>query len=258
MTEKELRQKLVDTAVSYVGVKAGSSKHKYIIDTYNKITPLPSGYSVKYTDAWCATFVSFCAAKVDMLDIIPAECSCNRQINLWKTIGRWEEKDSYVPQIGDILYFDWQDSGNGDNTGASDHVGIIVSVSGSTMKVVEGNKNNAVECRTMLVNGKYIRGYGKPNFTAKSTKKETVSSTNTPSKGSVCSVTLNVLKKGSKGNSVKALQALLVGFGYSVGSSGIDGDFGNATLSAVKKYQTKKCLEVDGVVGSATWTSLLK
>ena len=58
MSKSQLRQKFVNEAIKYVGVKEGSAKHKYIIDTYNKIVPLPSGYKVKYTDAWCATFVS--------------------------------------------------------------------------------------------------------------------------------------------------------------------------------------------------------
>ena len=61
MTEKELRENFVSKAISFVGSNEGSSKHKYIIDTYNKIVPLPVNYKVKYTDSWCATFVSFVA-----------------------------------------------------------------------------------------------------------------------------------------------------------------------------------------------------
>lgn len=252
MTEKQLRQRFVNMAESYLGAKEGSSNHRNIINTYNKIVPLPSGYKVKYTDAWCATFVSAIAYKEGLLDIIPAECSCNRQIELWKKMGRWEEKDSYVPQVADILYFDWQDSGKGDNVGSSDHVGIVVSVSGTTMKVIEGNKNNSVEYRVMAVNSQYIRGYGRPDFASKVTKKESVSV-----KESVCNVELKVLKYGDEGASVKALQVLLIGYGCSCGKSGADGDFGNGTLSAVKKYQEKKGLAQDGVVGAKTWAKLL-
>ena len=253
MNENELREKFVNKAISYVGVQEDSTGHKGIIDSYNQIVPLPVNYKVKYTDSWCATFVSFIAKECDLLDIIPAECSCTRQIALWQKMGRWIEDDAFVPKIGMVVYYDWQDSGVGDNVGVSDHVGIVVSVSNGMIKVIEGNYKDAVTYRTIAVNGKNIRGFGNPYFASKAT-----SNSKSSSKESVCNVELNILKKGSKGNSVKALQALLVGFGYSVGSSGIDGDFGNATLSAVKKYQTKKCLEVDGVVGSATWTSLLK
>ena len=72
------------------------------------------------------------------------------------------------------------------------------------------------------------------------------------------SITLSVLKKGSKGKEVKTLQRLLIALGYSCGGSGADGDFGNATFEAVKKYQKAKGLSIDGCVGSATWNSILK
>ena len=76
-------------------------------------------------------------------------------------------------------------------------------------------------------------------------------------KAEVCKVNIKVLKSGSKGAAVKALQALLIGYGYSCGSSGVDGSFGPATDSAVRKYQTVNGLEVDGCVGPATWSKLL-
>ena len=76
-------------------------------------------------------------------------------------------------------------------------------------------------------------------------------------KEEVCKVELKVLKKGAKGSEVKALQTLLIGYGFSCGSYGADGSFGSATDSAVRAYQKAKGLDVDGVVGPATWKSLL-
>lgn len=70
-------------------------------------------------------------------------------------------------------------------------------------------------------------------------------------------VTLPVLSKGDQGDQVKALQALLIGYGYNLGSWGADGDFGAATDKAVQQYQTKMGLVVDGIVGKATWSALL-
>lgn len=68
---------------------------------------------------------------------------------------------------------------------------------------------------------------------------------------------LPVLKKGSKGQSVKALQILLIGYDHSCGSYGADGDFGTATKKAVIAYQKANGLDADGVVGPKTWTKLL-
>ena len=245
------RQNFVNTAISYLGVVEGSEKHKYIIDTYNKISPLPQGYKVKYTDSWCATSVSAIAKFCGLLNIIPAECSCPRQIALWQKLGRWQEDDSYTPMMGDIIYYDFDDNGVGDNKGISDHVGIVVSVLGDNIKVIEGNKNNSVSYRTIAVNAKYIRGFGCPSFASKATEE------NVQLKESVCSVELKILKQGSKGNSVKALQLLLIGNNCSCGSSGADGDFGSATLYAVKKYQKLKGLSIDGIVSKNTWSALL-
>lgn len=72
-----------------------------------------------------------------------------------------------------------------------------------------------------------------------------------------CIVNIKMLQKGSKGASVKALQTLLIGFGYSCGRWGADGDFGGDTDNAVKSYQKANGLEVDGIVGPATWGKLL-
>lgn len=73
----------------------------------------------------------------------------------------------------------------------------------------------------------------------------------------VCKVEVKVLKKGSTGSAVKALQLLLIGYGYSCGNSGADGSFGSATDAAVRKFQSDKKLGVDGSVGPATWGKLL-
>lgn len=70
-------------------------------------------------------------------------------------------------------------------------------------------------------------------------------------------VKVSVLKKGAKGSQVKAMQALLIGYGYSCGSSGVDGSFGGATDKALRAYQKDKGLAVDGSCGPATWGSLL-
>lgn len=62
------------------------------------------------------------------------------------------------------------------------------------------------------------------------------------------------LRQGSTGNAVKGLQEQLRRNGYSVA---VDGSFGSGTLSAVRSFQTKSGLSVDGVVGPDTWRALI-
>lgn len=77
--------------------------------------------------------------------------------------------------------------------------------------------------------------------------------------GNTVDVTLPILQKGSKEKTyVKTLQTLLIAKGYNCGGYGVDGDFGNGTLSSVKAFQKKCGLTADGVVGKQTWETLLK
>ena len=167
MTEHQLRALVVETAKEYLGCKESDGSHKKIIDLYNSQKPLPVGYKVTYDDAWCATFVSAVAVKLGLTDIILPECSCSRMVALYQKAGRWTENDAYVPNPGDLIMYDWQDNGIGDNTGAPDHVGIVCGVDGNVVSVIEGNKNDSVAIRTVKVNGRYIRGYCLPNYVAK-------------------------------------------------------------------------------------------
>lgn len=158
------REKVVDIAKKWLGFNEADGSHKQIISVYNNHRPLAQGYAVKYYDAWCATFVSAVMIKAGLTKIAPTECSCPRMIKLYEKLGRWVESDSYVPKPGDIVMYDWQDGGSGDNRGNPDHVGIVVEVSNGSIRVIEGNMNNAVGYRTLKVNDRYIRGYCCPDY----------------------------------------------------------------------------------------------
>lgn len=69
--------------------------------------------------------------------------------------------------------------------------------------------------------------------------------------GKVSSVSGNI-DKGDKGKKVKALQDALNKLGYASPKLKIDGSFGQKTLKAVKKFQKKNKLTVDGIVGKKT------
>lgn len=251
--------KVVEQAKAWLGKNEADGSHREIIDVYNSQRPLPRGYKVKCkpngdstNDAWCATLVSAVAVKLGYTDIIPPECGCPQMINLFQKLGAWVENDAYVPNPGDILFYDWQDNGIGDNLGSADHVGIVEKVEGDTITIIEGNYSKSVKRRTLKVNGRYIRGYGVPKYNA-----ETVVDKPTTTKTEVCTVEVKVLRKGAKGDNVKALQILLIGRGYNCGSYGADGSFGAATENAVKAFQKAKGLTADGICGLMTWNKLL-
>ena len=160
------RQKPGNWLVQYKGIAEGSEQHKAILKVFND-SGLCTRYKMTVNDAWCATSVSAAFIAVGLSNIFPCvECSCENMINLAISAGIWVENDAYVPDVGDVILYDWDDNGVGDCTGWSDHVGIVVSCDGSTIRVIEGNKSNTVGYRDIAVNGKCIRGFITPHYAA--------------------------------------------------------------------------------------------
>ena len=159
-TAAEPRSKYVSTALTYLGAAEGSALHKEIIDIYNTQNPVPAGYKMTYTDPWCAAFATAMAVKANVIRMIPGECSCTRQIALWKQLGYYVAGRSYTPSVGDLVYYSWTK-----NASSPDHVGIVTKVTSTTLIVIEGNKSNAVSERVIndYKHYGYIIGYGKPN-----------------------------------------------------------------------------------------------
>jgi hypothetical protein len=157
---------LIEQAKSWIGFNEADGTHKQIVDVYNAHKPLARGYKVLLSDPWCATFVSAVAIKCGYTDIIPTECGCGEMVKLFQKLGSWVENENRTPNPGDILFYDWQDTGNGDNTGWPDHIGIVEKVENGKITVIEGNYKKGVNRRVVSVNGKNIRGYGVPKYDA--------------------------------------------------------------------------------------------
>lgn len=164
-TELQQRQQLVHTAQSWLATQEGSKEHQQILLIYNTHEPLAVGYEVTPEDNWCATFGSCAAIQTGLTEIIPTECSCGRQIDLWDALGRWEEKDDYLPLTGDYIYYNWDKTWDlKDNSGWPDHVGIVVGTAGPAIKVIEGNRDDSVTYRVIFRWNRWIRGYGLPDY----------------------------------------------------------------------------------------------
>lgn len=139
-----------------------SIDHDKVLKVYNSQNPLPRGYKLKPSDSWCAATVSAVFILNGYNDI--SECSCDEMVKKAKKLGIWIESDTYKPSPGDIILYDWQDSGSGDNTGYPDHVGIVINTYDNYFIVREGNKAGAVGNRTVKYNDKYIRGFITPKY----------------------------------------------------------------------------------------------
>lgn len=170
LSEEEMRlntrASMIEQAQAWVGRNEADGSFKSIIDTYNSHTPLARGYELKYTDEWCAGFVSAVAIATGNTDNVPLEVSCPRMIQIAQNMGIWQENDGYVPSPADIILYDWDDNGNGDNTANPDHVGIVESVSNGVITVIEGNMPEKVGRRSLDVDGRYIRGFITPEYKA--------------------------------------------------------------------------------------------
>jgi len=167
-SEKQIRSDMVTGAKKWLDTAEGSGQHQALLAVYNTHEPLARDYPVTVSDNWCAAFGSAVAIEQGLTDIIPTECGCERQIELWKSLGRWTESDNYMPLPGDYIYYNWNETPKPkDNTGWADHVGIVVGTAGPVIKVIEGNRNDCV-CYRIILRGDYrIRGYGLPDYSSK-------------------------------------------------------------------------------------------
>lgn len=222
--------------------------------------------------AWCDIFVDWCfvqaygVAAAKSLLCQPdnsAGAGCTYSMGYYRQRGQFHS----TPKAGDQIFF-----GSGSE---STHTGIVYKVDSSYVYTVEGNTSSssgvvanggAVCKKSYSLKYAMILGYGRPNY-GNAVISSGISTQNTTTAATPvvvitpkieCKITLNQLSKGDKGNQVVALQILLIGKGYSCGRYGADGDFGSGTYSAATAFQRAKGLEVDGIVGAATWAALLK
>lgn len=220
--------------VNTINALKGEEGHQKVLEVYNAQNPLPRGYRLQYKDPWCAATVSAVLVMNGYHDI--SECSCPVMVKKAKDLGIWVENDDFIPQIGDIIMFDWQDSGNGDNQGNPDHVGIVVDVNKRLILVREGNKNGTLGNRDVVVNQAKIRGYITPPYEEEPEAELS---------GEIIGHVFPQIQFGSKGKAVAIWQI--------IADAKPDGEFGKETLAATKIFQETHNLISDGIVGDMTW-----
>lgn len=132
---------LVEIAASQIGNVGGQ--------------PYWSWYGFSSRVEWCACFVSWCANEAGYIEsgLVPKFSYCPTGVQWFKDAGRWRDR-GYEPQPGDIIFFDWE------NDGVSDHVGIVESCDGSTVRTIEGNTSDSCARRSYGITDSSIFGYG--------------------------------------------------------------------------------------------------
>lgn len=129
------------------------------------------------------------------------------------------------------------------------HTGVLVDP--VNMIVVEFRGFDYGCVRTKLAERKWTDWFQHPLFDYST---PAPSPTPTPEVKTV-TIEMPVLRKGDKIQACKTLQACLDVYGYGLA---IDGSFGGKTETALKDFQKKHGLTVDGVCGKNSWNALLK
>ena len=257
---------LLKLAAAEIGYKEKASNHNLDSKTANAgsgnwtkyardLDAIPGFYNgAKNGYPWCAAFVDWLFVKtygVEKTKLMTFHTTlgagCVYAASRYRTAGQWFTK----PQAGDEIFF-------GDR-GDEYHTGIVEKVDGTYVYTIEGNTspsegvvdNGGEVCRKKYrLSYSGITGYGRPKYDGEVVVPP-------EEKQEDDEVKLPMIQRGATGDNVRSLQILLEGYGYDVGTYGTDGDFGADTESAVRRFQTAKKLEVDGIVGNQTWSALL-
>ena len=104
---------------------------------------------------WCACFVSWCANECGYIEsgTMPNFSWCETGVNWFKGHNQWLDGGA-TPNPGDIIFFDW------DNSGDPDHVGIVEKVEDGYVYTIEGNSGDTVRENAYYINSSAIYGYG--------------------------------------------------------------------------------------------------
>lgn len=211
---------------------------------------------------WCQAWVDWVFITAFGLDV------AKKLIYTWTNYtptgsSAFKKRDRYIkrgkgkPKRGDVIYF------YSSSKGRIGHVGIVYKVSGSKVYTIEGNTSGAstlvtngggVKKKSYSMSSSYIDGYGSVDYS-----QIDGSVTSAPAPASVAyELGDRILSNGSTGADVAEMQKNLISLGYSCGSWGADGDFGDATEQAVRKFQAEHPpLDVDGEYGPLSHAAML-
>ena len=222
--------------------------------------------------AWCDVFADWCYVAAfgpqigrEMIFQPPgsAGAGCAYSLAYYQQHGHYHPGN---PEPGDQIFYTYQ-------PGEISHTGIVETVNGQTVTVIEGNTSDSVGRRSYTLGDSRIYGFGTPDWSlatgvsGSDTGSQSVVAAPQPDPAPTiitCTVELPELRQGDTGTPVERLQTLLISRGYYCGGRSYggreqpDGEFGPATEVAVKDLQLSAGIKQDGEVGSDTWAALIK
>lgn len=207
---------------------------------------------------WCQAFVDWCFISAFGLE------NAKKLIHVWtnytptgsdafKKRGRYIKRGKGTPKRGDVIYF------YSTSKGRIGHVGIVYKVSGSTVYTIEGNTSGAsslvtngggVKKKSYKMTSTYIDGYGSVDYSV-------LDGIDTGDVPATLKLGDRELKNYTEGPDVKELQEALISLGFSCGSYGADGEFGDCTEMAVREFQRKNGLTENGKYDAQTHKALM-
>lgn len=151
------RQRIVKIAIKELGHAEPTGDDKYI-EWYND--HVLKTWDLPLDSAWCAMFVSWCLYEAGVAENVVAPfCGCTTGMKWLKKQGVFHTRASgYTPQPGDLIFYDW------DKSGDSDHVGIVEKAEGGRVHTIEGNTSDMVARRSYSLTSTSIVGYACPKY----------------------------------------------------------------------------------------------
>ena len=153
------REDVLAIAVSQLGYE--ESTRNYVVE--NEEVYGYSRYGDWYADPygdWCAMFASFCLDYAGV-EGVPYDSTCQDWVEELTEAGLYEAGGDYVPQPGDLIFFDYGADGT------SNHVGLVESVTEASesaeakVHTIEGNSGDRVQRVTYNLSDRRIMGYAR-------------------------------------------------------------------------------------------------
>ncbi len=260
----------VDKLISTAEAELGYLEKKSNKDLDNKTANAGSANYTKYnrdlkawtgvgsiSAQWCQAFVDWVFIKAFGLE------TAKKLIYTWtnytptgssafKKRNRYIKRGKGKPKRGDVIYF------YSSAKGRIGHVGIVYKVDSSKVYTIEGNTSGAsslvtngggVKRKSYSLSSTYIDGYGSVDYSV-------VTGTGEAPAPATVNLGDRELSNYTEGDDVKAMQSALISLGYDLGSYGADGEFGDCTEMAVRKFQEDHGVTVTGKYDAATHRAL--